>query len=610
MHTIEGKIIKILIDCDVPISSEAIANQIEVSSRTIKRYIKSISESNYLYGGEIISNKNGYLLSISESDKFSLINDININKKTENVDTAILCYLFTHKYSSIERISEEVFYNRNTVSKRLKEIKGLLKGYNIMLLSKSKYGLYLAGDELDIRRCFVEIFDENDFYIKQHIDQLTNYKFEREFIINCITDEFREKKIIKSNEEIRLMEKYIIVSMIRGDSGSINTDINKLSVNIDMLQSIENIIDKINQKFGFLLNGSMKYYLVGILGGNSITYDECEVVEEIIFETLSKLEIRYNERFLDNEVLINSLFQHLKATCQRLRLNIHLENPLKDKIKSKYYMSFEYAAILAKDINKVLNYNFSDDEIAYIALHFEGNNESKKEIERRRILIVCNNGVGTSELLKTKLINQLPILDVINVVPFYMVESYPLEQIDFIITTHPFENNTDKKVIVVSPILTERDIQNILNYIKISMNISYLKQLFNRENFHILAFNNKDQVMKHITEHLLFKKMITEELVDVVLNRENEYATEVGNMTAIPHCLVNRNSFMYVMILKKPIQWQNEKVQIIFFGGINPKEPESKKIFRYINKKISNSSSLKDLIKSSNYDEFLKKILI
>ena len=55
--------------------------------------------------------------------------------------------------------------------------------------------------------------------------------------------------------------------------------------------------------------------------------------------------------------------------------------------------------------------------------------------------------------------------------------------------------------------------------------------------------------------------MISKEGSKSVFKREEMSTTELGNMVAIPHAMSNdsEEAVVSVMILKKPILWENEK---------------------------------------------------
>lgn len=107
-----------------------------------------------------------------------------------------------------------------------------------------------------------------------------------------------------------------------------------------------------------------------------------------------------------------------------------------------------------------------------------------------------------------------------------------------------------------------------------------------------------------LTSKLCKENLINEKKAVDIIERENHFSTEIGHYTAIPHCIVSESSFIYVIVLEKPIIWKNEKVQMVFFGGINPNEEDSKKIFSYINKQLSNPDTVNALRKVNTFDDF------
>lgn len=592
MSKLDGEIIKILAENSSPVSSAKLAELLDVSPRTIKRYIKMINEQDAI----ITSTKNGYLLEVSPVKRESLMYDSKQNFDHFNQD--IFYELFIHEFHTIDQISENTYYNRNTVSNALKGIRQVLENYDLELKSESKKGLYIQGSEINIRQCMVENVDI-DYYFYQKYKSI-----DQSFIHQCIIQQLRKNKIIKRSIEIDLLEKYIKVSILREPMLPIEVDLDNISINIKTLSAIEHMISDINMTMDLDLKENLKYYLASVLGGQVLSYSEYQNLEKIVLEALEHIENKYNEDLLTNKKLINNLCQHIKDTCQKLRVNVHVENPLKAVIKSKYYMAYEYATILTEKIHLALNYDFSEDEIAYIALHFEGNNIHKSQVMKRKILIICDNGVGTSVLLKDKIENQIPELDVVDTLPYYMLENYSLDHIDFIISTRSYGEMFSKKVIVVSPLLSEEDLESIHRYMKDTINISYFNHLFNSRHFQYLKAENKRQVLDMLTSKLCKENLINEKKAVDIIERENHFSTEIGHYTAIPHCIVSESSFIYVIVLEKPIIWKNEKVQMVFFGGINPNEEDSKKIFSYINKQLSNPDTVNALRKVNTFDDF------
>ena len=120
MSKLDGEIIKILAENSSPVSSAKLAELLDVSPRTIKRYIKMINEQDAI----ITSTKNGYLLEVSPAKRESLMYDSKQNFDHFNQD--IFYELFIHEFHTIDQISENTYYNRNTVSNALKGIRQVL----------------------------------------------------------------------------------------------------------------------------------------------------------------------------------------------------------------------------------------------------------------------------------------------------------------------------------------------------------------------------------------------------------------------------------------------------------------------------------------------------
>ena len=87
--------------------------------------------------------------------------------------------------------------------------------------------------------------------------------------------------------------------------------------------------------------------------------------------------------------------------------------------------------------------------------------------------------------------------------------------------------------------------------------------------------------------------------------------TELGSLVAIPHALTNDmgEAVVSVMILKKPIPWENEKVQVVLLLNI----PKSKygmweSVFKRLYQYLIGSQGVTKLIKNRNYEEFIGQL--
>lgn len=91
-------------------------------------------------------------------------------------------------------------------------------------------------------------------------------------------------------------------------------------------------------------------------------------------------------------------------------------------------------------------------------MHFGGwlDREGVSVPSRKKVLIVCESGIGTSRILQKQIEELLPTVDVINIISVRQFRDYSLEHIDFVVTTVPLQSQ-GIPVYMVRPILTAAD---------------------------------------------------------------------------------------------------------------------------------------------------------
>lgn len=92
------------------------------------------------------------------------------------------------------------------------------------------------------------------------------------------------------------------------------------------------------------------------------------------------------------------------------------------------------------------------------------------------------------------------------------------------------------------------------------------------------------------------------------MERENASPTEIGNLVAIPHPMINNAavSSISVLVLNRPILWVEHQVQVIFLLSIATSEfylwePIFLKLFKYLVKE----NGVKKILDCPNYDTFI-----
>ena len=111
----------------------------------------------------------------------------------------------------------------------------------------------------------------------------------------------------------------------------------------------------------------------------------------------------------------------------------------------------------------------------------------------------------------------------------------------------------------------------------------------------------------------LLRGYIDEEVRQSIMEREAMATTEIGGLIAIPHAIRNHMATPAVAIgiLKEPIRWEKEQVQIVFMMSIpqdkyNAWEPLFRKIYTYFVRNLGMAGALTD----QDYRVLLSKILV
>ncbi len=165
----------------------------------------------------------------------------------------------------------------------------------------------------------------------------------------------------------------------------------------------------------------------------------------------------------ENGSLYDGLIAHLEPAINRVKENIDMYNPMTEQIKRDYFLL--YMAVeegMEKFFPGLL---FSDDEIAFIVLHFGSALEIKREEAKIKALIVCSSGIGSSKMLASRLKKELPEIRSFDMSSLIELKNRDTAAYDMIVSTVPIPyENID--YVMVSPLLNEEDADQVKQYIK------------------------------------------------------------------------------------------------------------------------------------------------
>lgn len=495
MNNMELRIVQFLFDHEHHyLSSQEIAESNLVSDKTVRKYIKSLNTTLLDYGAIIEMKKgSGYRLNIVDNKLFYQLLDIVREQKnmvedskllTDNEDREkyILNYLLLENQQlTIEDLAEIMFVSKSTVSLVIQLIKERLRKFELEITYDQDGYIMIKGKEVYKRRFILHYFFSSslfDHYINTDLFEYQYEGFSAETIFIVVLEKCREFDIQLSDYVLQNLVLHIALAIKRNEKGFA---INKVDVDESIEYSKELLVaKKIVASIEKIINitfsqDESKYIALHLKSKSSnqqsINSNQAELelpIQSQLMDALVNLRNQNRISFSIDHQLIMGLKTHFEPLLNRLKLNIKLKNPLLDEIKEKYPDVFNITKDCFSHIPILAAYDIDDHEWAYITLHLLSAVERYKQDHKVNVIVLCATGLGSAQMLKSRLENEFSAtITIVEVTSYYQLNDKMLENIDLIITTINLSTSFyNIPVVKVSVFLTKEDIDSLNDHIK------------------------------------------------------------------------------------------------------------------------------------------------
>ncbi|GAA0322611.1 mannitol operon transcriptional activator MtlR [Bacillus carboniphilus] len=489
----ERKILEHLLSKREEVTVKDIANELDVSPRTVHRDLKGVEEI-LKENGLTLNKKSGIGIQVAGSDenreKLTLfLFHLSHNEYTpEERQTIILSTLLdTKEPIKLVSLANDLNVTIATVSNDLNKIEEKIVPYGLHLVRKRGYGVEISGGESAKRKAMSKLIMENvdEFelisilkesiqrkasppddtatdrllglvdkkkllVIEKQIDRIKHelpYEIADSSYIGLVVHLALAIERIQQGEEIRFEEEYL--------------------KNLKQSKEFEvarKIVDGLEEVFRIRISyGEIGYITMHLLGAKLRT-DQDELLEDTSIQV--GVSAQKLIRFVSNKIDVDltkhvSLFQglvaHLRPAIYRMKQNMGISNPLLSRIEQDYGELF---LIIEEGVREVFpDIHVPSEEVGYLVMHFASALINRREENSQTVLVVCSTGIGTSKILSTKLKQEISGLKTINA-SLFDLNKLNLEDYDTIISTVPLKN-LDQNYIVVSPLLPVDDVEKI-----------------------------------------------------------------------------------------------------------------------------------------------------
>lgn len=429
----------------------------------ISQFLYKMDKINFLLkimNKKVIKKRFGNFYINSIDDLIELTKTLDFSKldKKERISTIFELLLLKSKIN-ISNLEEMFYQSRSSVKKDLKEVKEILNKYNLFLEYHYHLGLFIEGKESDIRFFFLNYFFENYSFFKNKLEK-KSIEYLVFKILKGKNSSFETAKILNiaiTIQYYRILNNYFLTSL----KEPIFTVHNDFSEDFNVYSKF---LEKISNNYGIYYEKSfLSFLLTGLCysKNNLVIFKKEELFSESLKIFLTNIGLKYNINLFEDNYLIKTLGAHLKSTIFKLSYKIPITNPCTTDDLSDFS---EFIGVIKNEIKifeRNFNLNFNLDSIIFIFFHLKSSmiRIEKNRYKRKNILLVCNLGVGASEVLENQLFKYFRI-NIIDTISYYQYQIYELKNIDYII--HTVENlKTKIPAIKVSPLLTKLDLKNL-----------------------------------------------------------------------------------------------------------------------------------------------------
>lgn len=348
---------------------------------------------------------------------------------------------------------------------------------------------------------------------------------------------------------------------------------------------------------------------------NLICYD----VEDLINKVSKSVGIP----LVRDEQLYDALVEHLIPLLFRTRSGIGIRNPVLREVKSNYPVLFTLIWLHSTEFAKRWDMVLSEDEVSFIVLHFQVALE--RNSPKGRILIVCESGLVTSELVARKIKKNLPSNVEIKMTSLEELNDGEMENADFIISTIDLHGIT-KSYIKVSPIVSSDELKAVYDhYLKYSASevvrfnqskhqgMKFIPQIICSNLIYIKDdLKSKEESMDFLIDSLYRSNYVEADFKQDILERELLGATHLNSGVSLPHVVsgnVNESVFA-ILLVPEGIFWGGSLVYLVLMMAM--KEEDKEQIIEdlpLLYEKVLDNQFVESLREITDPNELQKRLL-
>lgn len=497
-------ILTTLVNEDSYVSITELTKQLNVSRRTIYYDIEKIN--NWLMDAGLDNVQHvrfaGFIL--SDKAKKSIPNKLNemeawhyeYSPAERKAWLAIYIALGDRKLF-LKDLMEKVQVSRNTTIEDMKSLRKELEEFDLNLDVDRREGYIILGEEPEVRKAVVHYLTSvipNPSWDSLHTsiqiqaaiskDKIPLFDVETiKTVYEWVSESEHQLNLQFTDEMLYSLTLRLMIISKRVELGHvIEMDAMEMEVLVDTkaFRVAKRLCSRLEELYGISFIKDELLFITANLLGAKVNYLDEDFQDQQLAGQLGRVAETMVDNFQryacilfhDRRLLVKNLMLHLKPAYYRVKYDIEVENRIVESVKEKYEEVFLITKKIIRPFELILGKAVPENEVAYIAIHFGGwlRKEGVKPIARKKALIVCANGIGTSQILKQQLEELFSNIDIKDTLSVREYEENIFD-VDFVVSTTSIRNKAHP-TFVVSPILTDSEKESLLKMVNIHLNDS------------------------------------------------------------------------------------------------------------------------------------------
>lgn len=465
---------------------ETLAAEHDVSQRTIRNDVKSLNR--YLADKELTPLEYGPGGTIVvPSDFMRVLTSLPLQgfysykmSSDERKMLAAAILAESSDYITLADIADRFSVSRATILNDLDDIKEIVRVAGLEVEARPNRGLIARGDEIE-RRSFLLSFTLDRPTLAEQWMASAEHKAMQEdsaTISKLLNEQNRQHRAVMDDHAFRAIKSYLTIAVGRCRAGmSIQgprpEESGLVASESDVVEYARDVLALLSQYCGTEMGEGEVIHFCLVLESVGYRSDSVFSIEDVQIQTVTRefvgnvsydLGVDLNGDYKLFEFLSNHLESMFSASAARFPVNPSLREVVTDQpevldaVKDNLYVLESYSR---RRITEV--------ETIYVALHICAALERHKNTERRlRVVVICDEGAGTSQLVAEELRGRFD-LRVVKVLPAHEVPYLEAYQADLAISTVPLGDCPIASVTATLP-FTDRD------YVRIREKIDEVRQ--------------------------------------------------------------------------------------------------------------------------------------